>query len=183
MSSHKFLFFIALVFINLKGCLSACPHNGIVSKASDRNTWPSGFDLQSKKLTLNFPLLLDVETPRYDAVTIVSGGRMVFSPTATLAKLVTDYVMIEDGGSLEIGSEDCPFEGKAEILLTGKRGSYNTVDGEKFISVKKGGSLEIHGRLIVPWTKLTRTVSGGNSDQTINVVDDVSSWTAGDEIV
>ena len=68
---------------------------------------------------------------------------------------------IEDGGSLEIGSSDCPFEGRAEILLTGeikkyllfstsfipgKRGSYNTDNGEKFIAVEAGGKLEIHGQ-------------------------------------
>ena len=33
---------------------------------------------------------------------------------------LTSVVQIEDGGSLEIGSSDCPFEGRAEILLTGE---------------------------------------------------------------
>ena len=33
---------------------------------------------------------------------------------------ITSLVQIEDGGSLEIGSSDCPFEGRAEILLTGE---------------------------------------------------------------
>ena len=75
--------------------------------------------------------------------------------------LLTSLVQIEDGGSLEIGSSDCPFEGRAEILLTGeiktcllfstscfpgKRGSYNTDNGEKFIAVEAGGRLEIHGQ-------------------------------------
>ena len=74
---------------------------------------------------------------------------------------ITSLVQIEDGGSLEIGSSDCPFEGRAEILLTGeiktcllfptsffpgKRGSYNTDNGEKFIAVEAGGRLEIHGQ-------------------------------------
>ena len=75
--------------------------------------------------------------------------------------LLVSLVQIEDGGSLEIGSSDCPFEGRAEILLTGeiktcllfstscfpgKRGSYNTDNGEKFIAVEAGGRLEIHGQ-------------------------------------
>ena len=34
--------------------------------------------------------------------------------------LLVSLVQIEDGGSLEIGSSDCPFEGRAEILLTGE---------------------------------------------------------------
>jgi hypothetical protein len=108
---------------------SVCPHSGVSRKASDKSTWPSGFSINNKNVTLGFPILLDLETPRLVGLTIVSGGRLIFSPTASLAKLVTDYVRIESGGSLEIGSEDCPFEGQAEIILTGRRGSYQSVDG------------------------------------------------------
>ena len=162
---------------------SICPHSGVVRKASDKSTWPSGFSINNKNVTLDFPILLDLETPRLDGLTIVSGGRLIFSPTASLAKLVTDYVKIESGGSLEIGSEDCPFEGQAEIILTGRRGSYQSVDGEKYISVHSGGSLEIHGQPKISWTKLSRTVSSGGSVHTIDVVDDVSSWSNGDQLV
>ena len=162
--------------------LSACPDIGIVAKASNEKTWPSGFRL-SGNVTLDFPLLLDVETPRLSGVHIVSGGRLVFSPQSPLAKLVTDYVKIGSGGSLDIGSEDCPFSGTAEVLLTGKRGSYSSVDGEKFISVHMDGSLEIHGQPKPSWTKLTKTVSPGGNVHTLYVLHDVTSWVAGDQLV
>ena len=178
------LFTLWILFsYNTMVCLTTCPHLSVVRRASDKSTWPSGFSINNRNITLDFPLLLDLETPRLAGVTIVAGGRLVFSPTASLAKLVTDYVKIEEGGSLEIGSQDCPFQGRAEIMLTGRRGSYETEDGEKFISVHAGGSLEIHGEPKVSWTRLARTVSAGGNNHTLQVVDDVSSWSSGDKLV
>ena len=69
---------------------------------------------------MTFPLLLDTETARIGGLVLRDGGRLIFSPDAALAKLTSDYVLIQDGGSLEIGSDDCRFRGNAEILLTGK---------------------------------------------------------------
>ena len=66
------------------------------------------------------PILLSSTTQRLGGVVIKDGGRLVFDPNADLAKLVTNYVDIQNEGYLEIGSEDCKFEGNAEILLTGK---------------------------------------------------------------
>ena len=103
-----------------------------------RTTWPEvELDLSSP-IVLNFPLLLDRSSPRLPGIRIVAGGRLVFSPHAADASLTTDFiqvavfivvvplssfdlVQIEDGGSLEIGSSECPFEGRAEILLTGRK--------------------------------------------------------------
>ena len=66
------------------------------------------------------PILLSSTTQRLGGVVIKDGGRLVFDPNADLAKLVTNYVDIQNEGYLEIGSEDCKFEVNAEILLTGK---------------------------------------------------------------
>ena len=68
-----------------------------------------------------------------------------------------------DRASLTIGTERCPFEGEAEILLTGRKDSYQLdgdyrQNGEKFLAVMAGGSLEIHGRNKLSWTKLSKTV-------------------------
>ena len=88
---------------------------------------------------------------------------MVFSSYAALAKLSAGYVIVETGASLTIGTERCPFEGEAEILLTGRKGSYQVdgdyrQNGEKFLAVMAGGKLEIHGRNKLIWTKLSKTV-------------------------
>ena len=135
-----------LLLLGLSLVSADCPHDGISAVASDRGTWPRALNLNTV-VVLDFPLLLDRATPRLPGIRIVAGGRLVFSPLAPLASLTTDYVQIEAGGSLEIGSQDCPFLGQAQILLTGKRGSYSTDNGEKFISVEKGGRLEVHGEV------------------------------------
>ncbi len=74
-------------------------------------------------LVIDFPVLLDVETPPLSELRLRDGGRLVFAPEAkepfSHAKLTSALVAVEDGGSLEIGSEECPFQAEAEILLTG----------------------------------------------------------------
>ena len=62
---------------------------------------------------------MDTETERLNRLVIGNGGRLVFDPAAPLAKLTSGRITIDDGGYLDIGSEDCPFTGNAEILLTG----------------------------------------------------------------
>ena len=43
----------------------------------------------------------------------------MFDPDVALAKMTSDRIIIDEGGFLDIGSSDCPFNGNAEILLTG----------------------------------------------------------------
>lgn len=73
-------------------------------------------------MTIDREILLDTATPRLGSVSIVSGGRLVFSPDEKDAtvKLTANHVRIQDGGKMEIGSDDCRFKGKAEVLLTGE---------------------------------------------------------------
>ncbi|KAK3087407.1 hypothetical protein FSP39_005501 [Pinctada imbricata] len=60
---------------------------------------------------------------------------------------------------MDVGSEECPFNGNLEIILKGIKGSYNIQGmGEKFIGVGSGGTLEIHGARKTSWTKLSQTI-------------------------
>merc|ERR1711962_45652 len=114
------------------------------------------------EIEITQPILLDTETPRLSKVWIRNGGRLVFDPTAELAKLTASQITIDDEGYLDIGSADCPFTGNAEILLTGTRNDDQNPDdtfGEKFLGVKAGGSLEIHGPYKKSWTKLEGTLN------------------------
>ncbi|KAF0311946.1 Cell surface hyaluronidase [Amphibalanus amphitrite] len=76
---------------------------------------PSGGDV-----TINTSVLLDVNSARMDTVTITTGGKLVFDPSADSVRLSASMVELM-GGELWIGSEDCHFTGDAEVLLTGKR--------------------------------------------------------------
>ena len=129
-------------------------------------------------MNLSFPLLLDRITPRLAGLNIQAGGRLVFDPRAGQVRLVTQFVRIEAGGALEAGSEECPFTGEAEILLTGLRGG---ADGVKFLSVERGGRLELHGRPALPWTRLAATASPGSRQ--LQLDQEPLGWRPGDRVV
>ena len=109
-------------------------------------------------ITISESVLLDVNTARMDTITIISGGKLVFDPTADSVKLSANMVEIT-GGELWIGSEDCPFTGNAELLLTGTR---NETDGaprfQKAVLVREG-KFEVHGKPKRPWTQLSGTLN------------------------
>ena len=127
-------------------------------------------------------ILLDTETSRLASLTLGPNGKLIFDPENP-AKLVSDYVLIEDEGSLEIGTADCPFVGQAEILLTGERNDEKDIEGfgQKFLGVREGGSLSIHGEDRLSWTRLDAPLAAGQNSLTVQ--DDVSTWRSGDKIV
>ena len=168
---------------------SSCPHEGITKRTSNPASLPFRLE-ENASLTIKTSILLDTVTPRLKSVTIGNGGRLVFDPRVALAKLVTHYIIIEDGGSLEIGSESCPFEGeKAEILLIGKKGAHSPLgeggkEGEKAIIVRRNGKLEVHGKRKTPWTNIDGTVDKKVAGLTYSItLAEPVNWEAGDIIV
>lgn len=72
-------------------------------------------------------------------------------------------ILLEDGGGLHAGSEQCPYRSKLTISLYGK--STEGVDvggyGKKFLGVGRGGILELHGKKPRSWTLLDKTLYPG----------------------
>ncbi|GFR81226.1 transmembrane protein 2, partial [Elysia marginata] len=103
-------------------------------------------------------VLLDTDTANLGGITIQPTGSLVFEPgTGNKLKLRTKYIRVE--GLLQIGSEQCRYEGKAVIELTGERGDHTDPDfGQKYIGVTNGGRLELHGERKMPWVKLDQTL-------------------------
>ena len=62
-------------------------------------------------------ILLDESPPDLYSIIITSTGRLVWSPDVVI-NLRVNYIWVE--GRLDIGSEDCPYEGETTITLTGK---------------------------------------------------------------
>ena len=54
-----------------------------------------------------------------------------------------------------IGSRQCRYQGKADIVLYGNSGDMedNKLAGEKYLWTKQDGTLEIHGKEKKSWTK------------------------------
>ncbi|KAK3091732.1 hypothetical protein FSP39_022248 [Pinctada imbricata] len=135
-----------------------CPHqqSGFVKWSSDHRL-PSGTKPQpNHNVIINKKVILDTSPPEFGGLTIGPHGHLVWSPAGDYS-LKVKYIRVQ--GIMEIGSETCKFTAKAEITLTGIRGSYTIPGfGEKFIGVERGGTLEIHGANKLSWTKLSRTV-------------------------
>ena len=131
-------------------------------------------------VTLDFPLLLDRVSPPLAGLVIRSGGSLVFSSAAPLASLTAGFVYIGEGGALVIGSEECPFSGRAELVLTGRPGELELPDiGGKVLVVARGGRLEVHGEEKVAWTRLEGSVAPAEGHREIRLQGDVTSWRPG----
>ena len=112
----------------LQGALSlaeaaTCPHEDTINhRTSEGATSSVALNDNSSLVVSGYTLLVDSITPRLFSVEVSNGGRIIFNPSPNeTVKLVAHYIVIEDGGSVEIGSEGCPFDGKmAEIELIGK---------------------------------------------------------------
>lgn len=60
-------------------------------------------------------------------------------------ELKAHSILVSDGGELRIGSEEKPFQGKAQITLHGSSHSIHFFPyGVKFLAVKNG-TLSLHG--------------------------------------
>lgn len=105
-------------------------------------------------------------------------GVLVFADDSSGSKnitLRTRYILIEDGGAMHIGAPKCRYRSRATIALLGRSDDRDAPEvpelGRKFIGVRAGGTLELHGTPKLSWTLLTRTVpasglaSGGYSFQ------------------
>ena len=113
---------------------------------------PTGGDL-----TIDTPILLDASTPAMDKITIATGGRLVFDSSVEYLKLSANMVELT-GGELWIGSEECPYQNDAEVLLTGQRDESEGADSVQKAILVSEGVLEIHGKPKRSWTQLAATV-------------------------
>uniref|UniRef100_A0A3B4AF70 Uncharacterized protein n=1 Tax=Periophthalmus magnuspinnatus TaxID=409849 RepID=A0A3B4AF70_9GOBI len=129
-------------------------------------------------ITKNQTILLDTSTPVLKML-LIQGGTLVFDEADI--ELQAENILITDGGALQIGTEDQPFQHKAIITLHGNLGSPEIpVYGAKTLGVREG-TLDMHGIPIpVPWTRLAETANNGSS--TLKLMDGVT-WKKDDEIV
>ncbi|NP_001305057.1 PKHD1 like 1, tandem duplicate 1 isoform X1 [Danio rerio] len=129
-------------------------------------------------ITAGQTILLDTSTPILKML-LIQGGRLIFDEADI--ELQAENILITDGGALQIGTEQMPFQHKAIITLHGHlRSQELPVYGTKTLGVRQG-VLDLHG-IPVPmtWTRLSQTAQGGSSTLTLM---DAVTWKIGDEIV
>ncbi|KAM5286797.1 fibrocystin isoform 2-T3 [Hipposideros larvatus] len=124
-------------------------------------------------------LLLDTNTSILNLLH-VKGGKLIFMDPGPI-ELRAHSILVSDGGELWIGSEDKPFQGKAEITLYGS--SYSTPFfpyGVKFLAVRNG-TLSLHGSL--PEVIVTHLRAAAYAHDTVLALEDAVDWHSGDEVV
>ncbi|XP_073714529.1 fibrocystin-L [Misgurnus anguillicaudatus] len=148
---------------------------------SSRYTW-GGLSPPEKGtfavITAGQTILLDTSTPVLKML-LIQGGRLIFDEADI--ELQAENILITDGGALQIGTEQQPFQHKAIITLHGHlRSKELPVYGAKTLAVREG-VLDLHGIPVpVPWTRLSQTAQSGSSTLTLM---DAVTWKTGDEIV
>uniref|UniRef100_A0A8C5R062 PKHD1 like 1 n=1 Tax=Leptobrachium leishanense TaxID=445787 RepID=A0A8C5R062_9ANUR len=129
-------------------------------------------------ITQGQTILLDQSTPVLKML-LIQGGTLVFDEADI--ELQSENILITDGGVLQVGTEEAPFQHKAIITLHGHlRSPELPLYGAKTLAVREG-ILDLHGLPVpVTWTHLAQTAEAGTS--TITLKQSVT-WKAGDEIV
>ncbi|XP_054211624.1 fibrocystin isoform X6 [Homo sapiens] len=124
-------------------------------------------------------LLLDTNTSILNLLHI-KGGKLIFMAPGPI-ELRAHAILVSDGGELRIGSEDKPFQGRAQITLYGS--SYSTPFfpyGVKFLAVRNG-TLSLHGSL--PEVIVTCLRATAHALDTVLALEDAVDWNPGDEVV
>ncbi|KAJ8414994.1 hypothetical protein AAFF_G00025170 [Aldrovandia affinis] len=137
-----------------------CPdHNPSLSK------WNPGLDARRAVVIRKGDLFRLDSSATLHSLTIQKGGVLVFADDSAGSRnitLRTHHILIEDGGALHIGAPKCRYRSRATITLLGRSDEAGVAEdpelGRKFIGVRAGGTLELHGMLKLSWTLLTCTV-------------------------
>lgn len=145
---------------------------------SNPDTWPGGV-LPNEGDDVSIPngvtVVLDISPPALGSISI--NGSLKFENKAL--NFTAHSILVH--GLLEVGTESQPITQPVVITLTGTDPS---VSGSltRGIVVMMGGILDLHGEAPQPtWTRLSAN-SGAGATQ-LSVVDSLTSWKAGDEIV
>ncbi|KAL4222901.1 Hemicentin-1 [Mactra antiquata] len=137
-----------------------CPHARPGLKLwSDTATWTgTNNPANGGNVFVTEPIIVDVASVSVHTVTIQNGGMLTFSPEVDIDFRAAN-IYIYNKGAMEIGSEDCPYQGQITITLTGNRQDHQGETHPKAILVDAGGTLEVHGEPRLPWTKITETLN------------------------
>ncbi|EGC32284.1 hypothetical protein DICPUDRAFT_98926 [Dictyostelium purpureum] len=203
LKSFNIYIFILIIFILNKNIYAIdnkndvnenCPHKiTTLEKWSNLATWKINNKLPvvNQNINITGPILLDISPPALGTIRITGSGMLVWDHKQGL-ELRARSIMIYDGGQLIIGSEQCKFKYKTSITIYGEsihtevnqtiEDGLNLDFGQKVIGIGHGGTIELHGETPKTlWTKLNETANPSN--QIITVLDEVSDWPVGSELV
>jgi hypothetical protein len=151
-----------------------------IAEWSASATWGGVIPGSSNPVTIPQGVEVAVRGTGNVAKTISVAGELL--ATNREATLRAQWVMVSGLGSrFEVGRKATPFEEDFTLTLTATPSSTPMgMAGTKFLAAMMGGTLNLHGRPKVSWTKLDMT---SNPTDTFLTVKDPVNWEPGDEIV
>lgn len=160
-----------------------------VARWSDTDTWGGDFipgEGDAVEILAGRALLVDVDsTPVLSFITVM--GSLIFAPEADKSHHRTfdaRYIIV-NGGYLEIGTEEFPYDSKLTITMHGEESDPALpIYGNKVIAVRNG-VLSMHGpERSHTWTELESTAAAGATSITLlDVGGKDLDWQVGEEIV
>ncbi|XP_063009216.1 fibrocystin [Melospiza melodia melodia] len=146
------------------------------------SSWPAGHqprDGDNVTIEGGRTLLLGTTTSVLNLLQL-KGGKLLFIGPGPV-ELHAHYILVSDGGELQVGSPEAPFHHKAHIYLYGSLHSPPLLPyGVKFLAVRNG-TLSIHGWM--PKVVFTHLKSSANASDTRLVLQEPVDWQPGDEIL
>ncbi|XP_019639731.1 PREDICTED: transmembrane protein 2-like [Branchiostoma belcheri] len=142
--------------------------------------WNPGHDWTAQVVVGRGEYYLLQSSAAFFSLEIKDGGRVVFAdpgPSSdTEITLSSREITVSADGEFHIGSETCPYQGRATVTLYGR--SDDQRNSKQFL-VAPGGTLEVHGRRKLGWTQLTQTVPAGGLPKGTYIWDSAPMWTRG----
>ncbi|NXR22980.1 PKHD1 protein, partial [Cinclus mexicanus] len=146
------------------------------------SSWPAGHqprDGDNVTVEGGRTLLLGTTTSILNLLQL-KGGKLLFTGPGPV-ELHAHYILVSDGGELQVGSPEAPFQHKAHIYLYGSLHSPPLFPyGVKFLAVRNG-ALSIHSW--TPKVVFTHLKSSANANDTRLVLQEPVDWEPGDEIL
>ncbi|NXU49945.1 PKHD1 protein, partial [Turnix velox] len=146
------------------------------------SSWPAGHqprDGDNVTIESGRTLLLATTTTTLNLLHL-KGGKLLFTGPGPV-ELHAHYILISDGGLLQVGSPQAPFQHTAHIYLYGSFHSPPLFPyGVKFLAVRNG-TLSIHGWM--PKVAFTLLNSSAHANDRRLVLQEPVDWQPGDEIM
>ncbi|CAF0819146.1 unnamed protein product [Rotaria sp. Silwood1] len=121
----------------------------------------------------------DTTTPILKAI-VIDNASLIFDDNQDVA-LNVEYILVVNGGRLQIGTESNPFQHKAIITMYGHLRSIELpIFGAKVLALREG-IVDMHGTNVVrTWARLASTATAGSTQITLLQTVD---WPVGSQIV
>ncbi|CAF3773857.1 unnamed protein product [Rotaria sp. Silwood1] len=124
-------------------------------------------------------IYLDIKTPILK-VLVIDNSTLIFDDSQDVA-LNVEYIVIVNGGHLQVGTESTPFQHRGIITMYGHLRSIELpIFGAKVLALREG-TVDMHGMPTVrTWTQLGTTASNGST--TITLLQPID-WNVDSQIV